>query len=108
MPLPKSEDDRVTEFVARRAIATRAQFRPTADQKELYLRAASLEGQTLSEFMRVAVEERAKSVIAEHERVVLNDRAREKFLAALVSPPAPNEKLTALAKKYASEVISRS
>jgi uncharacterized protein (DUF1778 family) len=85
----------------------RAQFRPTAEQKELLVRAAGLTGQTLSEFMRTAVEERAKRVIADHERIVLSARARDTFLAALANPPRPNDRLVALAERYAREVKSR-
>lgn len=86
----------------------RAQFRPTAEQKDLLVRAASLTGQTLSDFMRTAVEERAQRVIADHERIVLNERARRTFLSALANPPHPNDKLVALADRYAREVTSRS
>jgi len=86
----------------------RAQFRPSAEQKELLVRAASLTGQTLSDFMRTAVEERAQRVIADHERIVLNERARRTFLSALANPPHPNDKLVALADRYAREVTSRS
>ncbi len=86
----------------------RAQFRPTAEQKELLVRAADLTGQTLSDFMRTAVEERAQRVIAEHESIVLNERARRTFLSALANPPHPNDRLVALAERYAREVTSRS
>lgn len=108
-PVSKSEDDRVTALVSggARTPRDRAQFRPTAEQKELLIRAATLTGQTLSEFMRTAVEERAKRVIAGHERIVLNDRAREMFLTALAKPPRPNDRLVALAERYAVEVKSR-
>lgn len=82
-------------------------FRPTAEQKELFVRAASLTGQTLSEFMRTAVEEKAKRVIADHERIALNDRARDTFPAALANPPHPNDRLVTLAERYAREVKSR-
>ncbi len=86
----------------------RAQFRPTAEQKELLVRAAGLTGQTLSDFMRTAVEERAQRVIADHETIVLNERARRTFLSALGNPPHPNDRLVALAERYAREVTSRS
>lgn len=101
----EEEETEVTPL--RASLRNRAQFRPTAEQKELALRAASLEGQTLSEFMRLAVEERAKRVIAEHERLVLNGQQRENFLAALVKPPKPNDRLLELADRYAREVKSR-
>ncbi|MDB5070476.1 MAG: hypothetical protein JWM87_1587 [Candidatus Eremiobacteraeota bacterium] len=107
-PLSKSEDACVTELASRtKATRDRAHFRPTAEQKELLVRAATLTGQTLSEFMRTAVEERAKRVIADHERIVLTDRSRDTFFAALADPPEPNDRLVALAHRYAREVKSR-
>jgi len=107
-PLSKSEDDRVTDLASRiKATRNRAHFRPTAEQKELLVRAATLTGQTLSDFMRTAIEERANRVIADHERIVLNDRSRKTFFDALTTPPRPNDRLVALADRYAREVKSR-
>ena len=57
--------------------------------------------------MPTAVEDRAKRVIADHERIVLDDRARRTFLAALANPPGANDRLVALADRYAREVKSR-
>ncbi len=71
------------------------------------MRAASLTGQTLSDFMRTAVEERARNVIADHERIVLTERARGVFFSALVNPLPPNDRLAALADRYARDVKSR-
>ncbi len=107
-PLSKSDDTSVLEL-ASRALKTRdrAQYRPTAEQKELLVRAATLTGQTLSDFMRTAVEERAQRVIADHERIVLQGEARHMFLAALASPPKANDLLLALMVRYAREVQSR-
>lgn len=109
MPLPKSEDERVAEWMPRTGSKSRdrAQFRPTAMQKELLVHAASLTGQTLSAFMSTAIEERAKRVIADHERIILNERSRETFFAALSCPPKPNDRLIALADRYAREVKAR-
>lgn len=108
-PLSRSADDHITPLASggARTVRDRAQFRPTAEQKELLIRAATLTGQTLSEFMRTAVEERAKRVIAEHERIVLTERARKTFLTALAKPPRPNDRLVALSERYAREVKSR-
>jgi uncharacterized protein (DUF1778 family) len=85
----------------------RAQFRPTAAQKELLVRAATLTGQTLSAFMSSAIEEKAQRVIADHERIVLTERSRAAFFSALTHPPEPNDRLVALAERYAREVESR-
>jgi uncharacterized protein (DUF1778 family) len=107
-PLRKAADAHVTSLPGRTGKRRdRAQFRPTAEQKELLIRAASLTGQSLSEFMRTAVEERAKRVIAEYERIVLTERARKTFLTALANPPRANDRLVALAERYAREVKSR-
>jgi uncharacterized protein (DUF1778 family) len=107
-PRFNEHDPGVTELATHAKQARdRAHFRPTAEQKELLVRAAGISGQTLSEFMRVAVEERARRVIAEHERIVLSDRARDTFLSALANPPKPNDRLVALADRYAREVKSR-
>jgi uncharacterized protein (DUF1778 family) len=57
--------------------------------------------------MRTAVEKRTKRVIADHKRIVLNQRARTTFLAALASQPTANDRLVALADRYAREVKSR-
>jgi uncharacterized protein (DUF1778 family) len=105
-PLSKSDDGR--EPAPRAAqMRDRAQYRPTAEQKELLVRAASLTGQSLSDFMRTAVEERARRVIADHERMVLAGQARETFLAALARPLEANDRLVALMERYAREVTSR-
>jgi uncharacterized protein (DUF1778 family) len=85
----------------------RAQFRPTSEQKEMLVLAASLTGQSVSEFMRTAVEERAKRVIADHECIALNQRSRKTFLTALANPPQANDQLVALADRYARAVKSR-
>jgi uncharacterized protein (DUF1778 family) len=103
-PLFKS-DDGPERHAAK--IRDRAQYRPTAEQKELLVRAASLTGQSLSDFMRTAVEERARRVIADHERIVLAGQARETFLAALARPPKANDRLVSLMERYAREVTSR-
>lgn len=107
-PLSKSGGDPRPEPERRATtIRDRAQYRPTAEQKELLVRAASLTGQSLSDFMRTAVEERARRVIADHERMVLAGEARETFLAALARPPKANDRLVSLMERYAREVTSR-
>ncbi len=107
-PLSESDDaDAIALSRTAKRARDRAQFRPTAQQKDLLVRAASLTGQTLSDFMRTAVEDRAKRVIEEHERLILSERARATFLRALANPPQPNDRLIALADRYAREVTSR-
>ena len=86
---------------------SRVEFRPTAQQKSLFERAATLEGRSLTGFLIASAEERAHRIIEEHDRIALSEEARAKFIMALLQPPGPNEKLTSLLKRYAREVDSR-
>lgn len=79
----------------------RIDIRVNKEAKSLIAQAAELSGQNLSVFVLEAVRERALRTIAEHDRVVLNNRARGVFLKALASPPAPNAALRKAAAKHA-------
>jgi len=85
----------------------RIEFRPTTDQKQLFERAAALQGRTLTEFLIASAEESANQTLRDYEALEIRGEAREKFLSALIHPPAPNAKLRALAKRYAKNVESR-
>lgn len=79
----------------------RIECRVTSDSKSLFARAAELCGVNLTAFMIESARERAIRLIDEHDRLVLNDEARDVFMNALTNPPAPNAALRAAAKKYA-------
>jgi uncharacterized protein (DUF1778 family) len=79
----------------------RIDCRVSSDSKSLFARAAELSGVTLTSFMIESARERAIRLIEEHERLVLNNEARNVFLNALSHPPAPNANLRAAAEKYA-------
>ena len=107
-PLPKSKSALpITPASRAKKTRDRAQYRPTSEQKELLVRAAALSGQTLSDFMRTAVEERAQRVITDHERIIVGARARDTFFRTLAVPPKANDRLVALMERYAREVQSR-
>jgi uncharacterized protein (DUF1778 family) len=78
----------------------RIDCRVSSDSKSLFARAAELCGVTLTSFMIEAARERAMHLINEHDRLVLNNEARDAFMNALSSPPAPNAALRRAAKKY--------
>ncbi len=80
----------------------RIDCRVSSDSKSLFTRAAELCGVTLTSFMVESARERALRLIDEHERLVLNNEARDVFLNALSSPPAPNASLRSAAEKYAA------
>ena len=79
----------------------RIDCRVNSDSKSLFARAAELCGVTLSSFMIESARERAIRLIDEHERLVLNNDARDVFMDAIAKPPAPNAALRRAAKKYA-------
>jgi len=82
----------------------RVDFRPRADQKALFERAAALEGQTLSEFLIRSAERRARELIQEHETLRLQGEAAERFVSLLLSPPKPNARLREAASRHAEEI----
>lgn len=102
---PRTEDDELQP--ARKRASARVEFRPTPDQKQLFERAAALQGRTLTEFLVASAEENARRVLRDHEVVELSEQARTDFMNALMNPPAPNAKLRQLAARYEQEVESR-
>lgn len=73
------------------------------EAKSLFAHATELSGQALSAFVLEAVRERALRTIAEHDRVILNNKARGVFLKAIAAPPAPNAALRKAAAKHAQK-----
>jgi len=61
--------------------------------------AAELANQSVSEFVRTSVEERAEELIASQHTSVLGPDDFEALLAALDAPPVPNESLRRAARR---------
>lgn len=80
--------------------AARLEARITADQKAVLVRAASLAGRTLSEFVVASAQEAAAKVIQEHETIHLGRADQIAFVSALLDPPAPAERLRQAAANY--------
>ena len=64
----------------------------TASKRKLE-RAAAYSNRSVTEFVLANAVEAADKVIAEHERVVLNDHDRDVFFEAIMNPPEPNKAL---------------
>lgn len=63
--------------------------------------AARLLGQSITDFAESALEEKAKSVLAENDRLVFSENAFSEFLAAIsAKPEAPSEKLLSAVEAY--------
>ena len=78
----------------------RLEARVSAEQKELFMQAAALEGSTLTEFVVRSLQEAASRTIREHEMMELADQDREVFIETLLNPPQPNERLRQAAIEY--------
>ena len=71
------------------------------EQKELFELAANLGGfRTLTEFVIHSVQEKAKSIIEEHNTFLSTQRDKDIFFSALMNPGKPNSKLQKAAKLY--------
>jgi len=85
----------------------RIEFRLPAKLKKEIERAAAVENRSLTDFATAVLSEAAREVLAEqsrHEHVRLSNRDRDRFLAMLDAPPAPNPKLSAAAKEHRQRV----
>jgi uncharacterized protein (DUF1778 family) len=79
----------------------RMAVRIPAEEKELLVRAAAMEGTDLTGFVRRHSLKAAWDVIQAAERVKLSGRDSLRVLEVLEHPPAPNAKLVAAAKALA-------
>jgi uncharacterized protein (DUF1778 family) len=71
----------------------RVEFRTSHQEREQFEKAATYLGINLSAFLRMAALERSAEIVKESNLLVLSDRDRDTFLAALENPPEPNENL---------------
>lgn len=89
---------------APRARAERLEARVSPDQKELFQRAADLQGRTLTDFVISSAHEAAVRTIEEMQIVRLCAKDSRVFAEALLNPRAPNEKLRAAARRYMERI----
>lgn len=78
----------------------RLEARVSRDQKELFQRAAALQGRTLTDFVIASVHDAAVRVIEETQTIRLNAEDSRAFAEALLNPREPNAKLKATARRY--------
>jgi uncharacterized protein (DUF1778 family) len=86
---------------------TRFDTRLTKEQKEFFEYAATIGGyRSLTEFVLVSVDERAKKIVEEHSRIISSKRDQEIFFRAISEAPKPNEALDNAAARYNNLVKS--
>jgi uncharacterized protein (DUF1778 family) len=76
----------------------RIEARVSPEQKELFERAAAIEGVTLTDFAISTMHRAATSIVQEHTRIELSVRNQRAFVEALRNPLEPNEALSKAAK----------
>jgi uncharacterized protein (DUF1778 family) len=74
----------------------RIELRVAPSAKQLIQRAMAVSGLTAGDLAY----EGARRVLAEHERMVLAGADQEAFLAAVLEPPEPTEKLVAALRRH--------
>jgi uncharacterized protein (DUF1778 family) len=82
------------------AATARLEARVSQPQKMLFERAAQLKGQTLKDFLVDSLRDAALKVIEEHNAVLLTLEDQQRFVKALMNPPAPSPALTKAAERY--------
>jgi uncharacterized protein (DUF1778 family) len=84
--------------------AARFEARLTPEQKSLLLRAATLTGRSLTDFVVASAQEAATRALREHEAMTLSLRDRQTFVAALLKAPAPGPRLRKAAQRYKRQI----
>ena len=80
---------------------SRFDTRLTKDQKEYFEYAAQLGGfRTLTDFVLISVQEKAKKIVENHEVILASKRDQKIFFQSVMAPQKPNEKLKKAALKY--------
>lgn len=75
--------------------------RLSKEQKVLFERAAHLAGyRSLTDFVVLTVQERAKEIISEREQVIASRKDGEIFFNAIFSPPKANKELVNATDEY--------
>lgn len=92
--------DRRARVRATRSRIERLEARITKTQKELFVRAAELQGRSLTDFLVASAQEAALATVRTHDAVRLGERDREAFVSALLTPPTPARTLQRAAKRY--------
>lgn len=78
----------------------RLEARISKAQKTLFLRAATVQGRSLTDFLIASVQEAAERALHAHDVLTLSERDRKIFVAALVKPAAPGKALRQAMKRY--------
>ena len=80
--------------------AERLEARISKAQKQLFVRAAELQGRSLTDFLIDSAQQAALETLRAHDSLRLSERDRHAFVSALLSPKTPSRVLTRAAERY--------
>ena len=69
--------------------------------KILFSRAAEIAGVSLAAFITESARQRAMDLVEQHERIVLNNQARDMFLKVMANQPAHGKALSRAVNRFA-------
>ena len=78
----------------------RLEARISKAQKALFVRAATVQGRSLTDFLIASVQEAAERALRAHDVLTLSEHDRKVFVAALVKPAVPGKALRQAVKHY--------
>ena len=78
----------------------RLEARISAEQKDLFVRAAELQGRTLTDFVIASVHEAAVRTIEDMQSIQLTAQESRAFAEAVLNPREPTDRLRAAARRY--------
>ena len=84
----------------RRPRSQRLEARVSAEQKQLLIRAAELQGCSLTDFVIASAQQAAVETVRTHDALRLSERDRQAFVSALLAPPTPAKTLQRAAERY--------
>lgn len=82
----------------------RLEARISHDQKAMLVKAAALEGRSLTDFVVGSAVQEAKRIVRENDIIKLTERDREVFIAELLNPTPPNKALIKAMKAHARQI----
>ena len=82
------------------ARSERLEARISRTQKDLFVRAAELQGRSLTDFVIASAQAAAVETVRTHDALRLSDRDRHAFVSALLTPSAPAQALLQATKRY--------
>lgn len=71
------------------------------EQKDFFEYAASIAGyRTLTEFVIVSIQEKAKKIVEDHNKIISSKKDQDIFFNELINPSKPNKALKSAASRF--------